>query len=366
MVNRNYSVIRQRNSTVYQFYFDRVSITTITTEEKILKDIKSSDKIEFIFLVHKYMEKLVFTVLLILTSVMILGCSQKSPEKDNLSSGQINHQSNINQDNSNVTSENTLPNETVPVSNESDEMGNDEFRDFNEEEDEFSDVDELDEMGDEFGDLDSLDEGIEDNQEDEIYDPFEGYNRTMTDLNDGLYLYILDPVASGYAYVVPEGGRKGVSNFIDNLFYPIRLVNNILQAKFYCAGKETLRFVINCTIGILGIFDPAEDWFGIEPCVEDFGQTLGFWGVGPGPHFVLPFLGPSNFRDMFSLYPDSFYDLIARIKPLERQVLFRAFKAVNTTSLHLGEYQLFKKDAYDYYLFFRDAYEQNRQKLIEE
>ena len=312
------------------------------------------------------MEKFFFTVLLIISSVIFMGCSQKSSGTNKVSVGQITSLLNNNQGNSMLAQDNENSNKNMPESKASNDIDDDEFSDLDQNDDEFGELDSLDEDDDEFGELDGLDGEFENNPEDEVYDPFEEYNRAMTDLNDGLFLYLLDPVASGYAYVVPEDGRKGVSNFIKNLFYPIRLVNNILQAKFSCAGKETLRFVINCAIGVLGIFDPAEDWFGIEPCVEDFGQTLGFWGVGPGPHFVLPFFGPSNLRDTFSMYPDSFYDTIARIDPLERQVLFRAFKAVNTTSLHLGEYQTFKKDAYDYYLFFRDAYEQNRQKLIEE
>lgn len=279
-----------------------------------------------------------FLFVLTVASFLFLfaGCSQTTPQKEDIISNQSD----------------TSSNESINDSQKSQNT-----------DDEFEDFDEMEDDDDEFGDFD--DEIVE-NPEDEVYDPFEGYNRGMTDFNDGLYIYLLDPVASGYAYVVPEGGRRSVNNFLENLLFPVRFVNNVLQAKFSCAGTETLRFVINCTIGILGLFDPAEDWFGIKPCVEDFGQTLGFWGVGAGPHFVIPFLGPSNLRDMFSLYPDSFYDPISQIDPLERQVLFRAYKAVNYTSLHLGEYESLKRDAFDYYLFFRDAYEQHRKKLIEE
>ncbi len=323
---------------------------------------------------YNYMEHFFYTILIITTSLMFIGCSQTSPQQEKITPDHERNEIIVNQDSTPRSDD--LKQEDVDINgiDTSDSLEDDDA--LLNPSDDFEDDEELDELDEginldenELEDLDASDDSGESGfgeLDDDVYDPFEGYNRGMTAFNDGLYLYLLDPVATGYAYVVPEGGRKGVSNFFNNLLYPVRLVNNVLQAKFACAGKETLRFAINCTVGILGLFDPAKDWFGIEACEEDFGQTLGFWGVGPGPHFVLPFLGPSNLRDMFSLYPDSFYDPIAQLKPLEKRILVTGYKYVNKTSLHLGEYQAFKKDAYDYYLFFRDAYEQHRQKLIEE
>lgn len=200
----------------------------------------------------------------------------------------------------------------------------------------------------------------------DVYDPLEGYNRAMTHFNDTLYVYLLDPMARGYRYVVPEGGRQAIDRFIDNLYYPVRLSGSILQAKFACAGEETLRFLINTTIGLLGFFDPAEAWFGLDGCQEDLGQALGYWDVGAGPHIVLPFFGPSNLRDTFAMAPESYVDPLAQLRPYYRYAAALGYKYVNYTSLHVGEYESLKKDAVDFYIFLRDAYEQNRNKKIKE
>ena len=175
-----------------------------------------------------------------------------------------------------------------------------------------------------------------------------------------------------------------MNRFFDNMLFPVRFVNNLLQLKLINAGEETLRFTINSSIGLLGFFDPAKSWFGLEEHEEDFGQTLGYYGVGGGFHIVLPFLGPSNLRDTFSMYPDK------QMEPLHQESIpQRAFnrnvprglayhpdfyrelgvevvEVVNETSLHIGEYQSLKKDALDWYLFLRDFYEQNRIKKISE
>ena len=223
-----------------------------------------------------------------------------------------------------------------------------------------------DEWDDEEDEFDDFEEEFAQSPGEEILDPFEGYNRFMTAVNDGLIVYVLDPVARGYRYVAPEGARRGVNRFFHNLLYPVRLVGNVLQAKFKRSGVETARFAINTTIGILGLFDPAKEWFGLEPYEEDFGQALGFWGVGAGPHIVLPILGPSNMRDTFSLYPDWQIDPVAEVEPLEAEIGVRAFQAVNKYSLRIEEYESVKKDAVDLYLFLRDGYEQIRKKEIEE
>ena len=211
-------------------------------------------------------------------------------------------------------------------------------------------------------------------------DPFEGFNRVMTSFNDRVYVYVLDPVARGWRFVVPEGGRKALGRFFDNLLYPLRLANNLLQAKVGNAAEETGRFVVNSTVGLLGLFDPAKDWLDWQAHEEDFGQTLGYWGVGPGPHLVLPFLGPSNLRDTFSLSPDWEMDPHTCAQAWEKGIPvsgvtcrntvqslgITVFKAVNNTSLHIGEYENLKKDAFDLYPFLRDVYEQNRIKKIAE
>ena len=228
------------------------------------------------------------------------------------------------------------------------------------EEDAFEDdaFSEFDEFEDEFGDA----------TEEEVFDPLEGYNRFMTGFNDKLYFWVLKPIAQCYRWIVPECVRRGVDRFFTNLLYPIRLVNNVLQLKFKNAGEETLRFVTNTTVGVLGFWDPAKEWFGLEAHDEDFGQTLGYWGVGPGPHVVLPFFGPSNIRDAFSMYPDTYYldPKTVYVEGIENQVGVFVFENVNEASLRIGEYESLKKDAFDLYLFLRDGYEQMRIKEIEE
>lgn len=209
-----------------------------------------------------------------------------------------------------------------------------------------------------------LDKEFAENEKEELSDPFSGYNRGMTVFNDKLYTWVLDPVARGFRYVLPEYSRRGISNFFHNLLYPLRLINNLLQAKFANSGEETARFVTNTTIGVFGLWDPAKDWFGLEPHDEDFGQTLGYWGVGAGPHIVLPFLGPSNMRDMFALVPDFYLDPAAYLDERDDRLGVFAFKQVNETSLHIGEYENLKRDALDLYPFLRDVYEQNRNKKI--
>ena len=194
-------------------------------------------------------------------------------------------------------------------------------------------------------------------------DPLSGYNIIMTDFNDGFYIYIFDPVAKGYKYVTPKIVRESVDNFFDNLLYPLRFVNNILQGKFANATEETGRFIFNTTVGIVGLFDPAEKYFDLKQHNEDFGQTLGKWGVDSGYHIVLPFFGPSNMRDMFSIYPNS---LINPISYADRSVAITVYNKLNNGSLHIGEYGNLKKDAIELFTFLKNVYEQNRKKLIEE
>lgn len=208
----------------------------------------------------------------------------------------------------------------------------------------------------------------------EVYDPFSGYNRFMTGFNDGAYEYVLKPVAKGYKAVLHEEIRESVRNFFNNLYFPMRFVNNILQGKFYNASEEGGRFVLNTTIGVLGLFDPAKSCFELEAHEEDFGQTLGFYGVGSGPHLVLPLLGPSNIRDAISLYPDS---LLSPIDYSERDywtltdtsaeyLAANSLEKVNYISLNMDRYEKMKKDAVDLYPFLRDIYEQHRDKQIKE
>jgi phospholipid-binding lipoprotein MlaA len=219
-----------------------------------------------------------------------------------------------------------------------------------------------------------LDEFADEMEIEDIYDPFSGYNRAMTTFNDGAYEYVFKPVAKGYKFILHEEIRLSVQNFFHNLYYPVRLVNNLLQGKFENSAQETGRFLLNSTVGILGLFDPAKSEFDLQPHEEDFGQTLGFYGVGAGPHIVLPLLGPSNLRDTLSLYPDA---LLSPIDYTERNYWtltdtvaeylgLVTLENVNYTSLHINHYDKLKKNAVDLYPYLRDVYEQYRDKQIEE
>lgn len=217
---------------------------------------------------------------------------------------------------------------------------------------------------------DEFEEEFEDDRGPEIFDPLSGYNRLMTKLNDKIYFWILRPSAISYRYVVPEGIRLSVNRFFDNLLFPIHFVNNILQFKFKRAGIELARFGVNTTVGIAGFADPAKNWLNLRSYPEDFGQTLGFYGIGAGFHLVLPIFGPSNFRDTLGFLADSFIDPICYLGSClagywEAELGIRIFKRGNDTSLHIGEYESIKKDAVDLYLFIRDGYEQKRKKEIE-
>jgi len=205
----------------------------------------------------------------------------------------------------------------------------------------------------------------------EVYDPLEEYNRWMTSVNDKFFVYIYNPISEGYAYVLPKPARVGVSNAFDNLKFPLRFANNLLQFKFDSSMKELGRFMINSTVGLLGFVDVAK-MGGVEPQEEDFGQTLGYYGVGPGFHVVLPFFGPSNLRDTIGLSVDTFSSPLSNgsiayqlPENFEQALGVSTLYYINKNSLHLGEYENLKKDALDTYTFFRDSYEQKRIKDIE-
>ncbi len=230
----------------------------------------------------------------------------------------------------------------------------------------------------EFGDLDEFDEEFaeHDKEMDEIFDPLYPYNNWMTGVNHSLMLNVVEPMSTGYGYVVPEGGREGINNFFNNLYYPVSLVNNVLQLEFVDSCTETARFLINTTVGLLGFFDPASAWFGIEPQVEDLGQTLGSYGVGSGFPIVIPFFGQKNLRDLAGNLGDGFIDPIYYVEDRGYNLLdedqnlisigIAGYDNFNEYSLTPGAYQKLTEDAVDLYPFLRDAYEQHRKQLIKE
>ncbi len=205
-------------------------------------------------------------------------------------------------------------------------------------------------------------------EEQHIADPLESVNRAFFHFNDKLYFWVLKPTAKVYAAFVPEGIRIGIRNAYENFLVPVRVVNNSLQGKFPEAGGEIARFMINSTLGFIGMVDVANRDFGLAPQDEDLGQTLGVWGLRPIIYFNWPFLGPSSLRDTIGTAGDSFLNPLFWIAPDELAVSagVRAGVMLNNTSLLIGEYEDLKKSALDPYVAVRDAYLQNRAKKIKE
>ena len=199
----------------------------------------------------------------------------------------------------------------------------------------------------------------------DVYDPLETINRGTFWFNDKLYFYLLKPVAKGYRWIMPEPLMLGIGNFFSNLASPVRIINAGLQGKFTDAGNELTRFAVNTTIGIGGLFDTAKDHFNLKKKEEDTGQTLGYYGIGPGPYLVLPFFGPSNFRDGIGLLADSRMDLTYYLWEDRDYWAAIVLKAVNTVALDKDTYEGIKRDALDPYLFVRDAYVQYRQNKVD-
>ncbi len=138
----------------------------------------------------------------------------------------------------------------------------------------------------------------------EVYDPLEGFNRGVYRFNYYFDKYLFLPVVRGYEFILPDYVQERVSNFVDNVFEFNNFTNNLLQLKLKATGTTLARFVVNTTVGVAGLWDPATTW-GMRRQTEDFGQTLGHYGVGSGPYLVLPILGPSNLRDTTGFVGDT-------------------------------------------------------------
>jgi phospholipid-binding lipoprotein MlaA len=199
-----------------------------------------------------------------------------------------------------------------------------------------------------------------------LADPLEPLNRVLFVVNDKAYFWVMKPVAKGYRAVVPEVVRLSVRNFFANIAMPIRVVNNLLQGKIRNSGVELLRFAINTTAGIGGLFDPAKNDFHLDPRDEDLGQTFGKYGLGHGLYLVLPILGPSSLRDAAGLAGDFFLDPVNNVGDTEVLIGAKALKSENEVSLRIGEYEDLTKSALDPYVAVRDAYSQYRAKKVKE
>lgn len=188
-------------------------------------------------------------------------------------------------------------------------------------------------------------------------DPWEGFNRAMFRFNDTLDTYALKPVAKGYQAVTPQFLEDGIHNVFSNIGDVGNLANDLFQAKFHNAGVDTGRLLFNTSFGLLGFFDVATQ-MGLQRNDEDFGQTLGYWGVGSGPYVVLPFFGPSTVRDTGGMVPESFLGPYPYIDHVPTRNVTRAVDVVDTRANLLSAEKLITGDKY---VFIRNAYLQNRE-----
>jgi phospholipid-binding lipoprotein MlaA len=195
-------------------------------------------------------------------------------------------------------------------------------------------------------------------------DPYESLNRKVFEFNDKLDANVLKPVAETYQKIVPSMVRSGVSNVLGNLGDVWSTVNQLLQGKVGNAGEMTFRVLTNTVFGIGGLMDPATE-LGMERRSEDFGQTLGRWGVPPGPYVVLPLLGSSTARDTAATPVDMYASLDTQLTSgTSAAVGVSVLKVVNTRANLLGASQLLDQIALDRYSFIRDAYLARRRSQV--
>lgn len=193
-------------------------------------------------------------------------------------------------------------------------------------------------------------------------DPFERLNRSTYAFNDAVDRAVLKPVATGYRRYVPQPIRTGVTNFISNLSYPTTMVNNALQLKLLAALSDAGRIVLNTTLGLGGLLDPASA-AGLARNDEDFGQTLGWWGVPAGPYLMLPLLGPSTLRDGPAQYADYLTDARHYIGENDIEFAFTGISIVDRRA-RLIPAERALDGAFDRYALIRNAFLQRREYLV--
>lgn len=189
-------------------------------------------------------------------------------------------------------------------------------------------------------------------------DPFESINRKIYTFNDTLDLYVLRPVAKGYRKVTPDPVALSVGRFFDNSSYPVTIGNSFLQAKPHNTMTALTRFIVNSTIGFGGLFDVATG-LGLPRHIEDFGQTLGYWGVGQGVYLMLPLLGPTTARDGIGRIANRLLEPSAYIGNLAASIGVEALYLVDFRASLLG-FDRTVRNAFDPYLFVRTGYLQDR------
>jgi phospholipid-binding lipoprotein MlaA len=190
-------------------------------------------------------------------------------------------------------------------------------------------------------------------------DPWQGMNRATFAFNEWLDMWVLMPVAKGWDFVTPDLVQTGVSNVFATSGMSVVLLNDILQLKPMRAGEDVARIAVNLTVGIAGVFDVATK-LGIPENEEDFGQTLGYWGMPPGPYLVLPIFGPSNPRDTVGLIADTASAPWTYFVEWYVSIPVSVFEFINLRTIYLEDIDELREAALDYYVFQRNAYVQSR------
>ncbi|TXE88573.1 VacJ family lipoprotein [Campylobacter volucris] len=209
----------------------------------------------------------------------------------------------------------------------------------------------------------SFEEFDQEYQKQEIQDDFYTYNKMMSQFNYNLYHYLLRPMTLSYKTIMPQVARTGIKNVFETTRSPLKIVNHLLTLEFKKAGEEFGRFCINVLFGF-GLLDSASKT-SLKSYETDFGITLGKWGIKSGPHIVLPLIGPSNVRDALSLPLDWFLTPEAYIDNFWLGVSVNATLRLNELSFLQEQIDDIYQNSVDYYIFFRDAYEQRRKELIQ-
>lgn len=198
-------------------------------------------------------------------------------------------------------------------------------------------------------------------------DPWEPFNDTMFSFNRNVFdRFLLRPAAVVWDALFPDPVLRSVRNALDNIDVVRRLVNNVFQLKIDGAGRELARFTINSTLGIAGLFDVAKDGFGIQQSDEDTGQTMGVYGVGPGPYLILPFLPPMTVRDGIGLAADGAMNPLNYFIPFAATAGIYGTDAINERSLNLDRFERVQETVVDLYSAVRNAYLQRRAAAIKE
>ncbi|MEX0963288.1 MAG: VacJ family lipoprotein [Pseudohongiellaceae bacterium] len=195
----------------------------------------------------------------------------------------------------------------------------------------------------------------------EYPDPLIRFNRAMFGFNDVAYRYVIIPAANAYM-VLPEPVRDGVGNFFDNIKTPIPLVNQLLQLKGRDAGVSFLRFLVNSTVGIVGIFDPATTWLQLERSDTGFNETLAHYGVDYGPYLVMPFAGPATIREGSGLIADGFLNPLAYVLDSPKSIAVRAADNLQEFAPFAEGYLSLCSESQDLYIFMRELHLQSIQR----